>query len=80
MRNTSVSLGEHFSQFIELQVAQGHYSSTSEVMRAGLRLLEERNAKLAWLRHELAKGEASGAPKAFDPEALKTKLRAMAPQ
>jgi antitoxin ParD1/3/4 len=59
-KNTSFSVGEHFSGFIETQVNQGRYSSASDVVRAGLRLLEEQEVKLAALRAALAKGEESG--------------------
>jgi antitoxin ParD1/3/4 len=43
-KNTSISLGEHFTTFVESQIAEGRYASASEVIRAGLRLLEEREA------------------------------------
>ena len=59
-KNTSFSVGEHFSGFIEAQVSAGRYSSASDVIRAGLRLLEEQEAKLAALRTALADGEQSG--------------------
>jgi len=52
-KNTSFSLGEHFNHFVELQVGQGRYSSASDVVRAGLRLLEEREANLSALRQHL---------------------------
>ena len=52
-RNTSVSLGDHFAEFIEHQVADGRYSSASDVVRAGLRLLEEQETGLASLRAAL---------------------------
>lgn len=65
-KNTSFSLGEHFVTFIEDQVAQGRYNSASDVVRAGLRLLEEQEAKLAALRAALVDGEESGTPTPFD--------------
>ena len=69
-RNTSISLGDHFADFIDDQVAKGRYSSTSEVVRAGLRLLEEREASLQALRAALIEGEQSGASEPFDFEAF----------
>jgi len=75
-KNTSFSLGEHFSKFVETQVAQGRYSSASDVVRAGLRLLEEQEAKLAALRAALLEGEQSGASTPFDLEAFIARKRA----
>ena len=59
-KNTSVTLGQHFEQFISQQINEGRYSSVSEAIRAGLRLLEEREAKLSTLRLALKQGEESG--------------------
>jgi len=59
-KNTSFSIGEHFIEFIEAQVGQGRYSNASDVVRAGLRLLEEQETKLAALRAALIEGEQSG--------------------
>ena len=59
-KNTSYSVGPHFSDFIEAQVSEGRYSSASDVVRAGLRLLEEQETKLAALRSALVVGEDSG--------------------
>jgi antitoxin ParD1/3/4 len=67
-KNTSVALGDHFMRFLEEQVGSGRYGSASEVVRAGLRLLEEREAKLAELCALIAEGEASGPPVPFEPE------------
>ena len=62
-RNTSVSLGDHFDAFIESQIESGHYSSTGEVIRAGLRFLEMSESKLDMLRNALVAGERSGRAK-----------------
>ena len=59
-RNTSITLGDHFDSFVVNQVERGRYGSASEVIRAGLRLLEDSDAKLLALRKALADGEASG--------------------
>ena len=75
-RNTSVSLGEHFTSFINYQVEAGRYGSASDVMRAGLRLLEEHEAKVKALQDALIAGEQSGAPQHLDFEAFKARKRA----
>lgn len=59
-KNTSITLGQHFDAFIGEQLKNGRYSSTSEVVRAGLRLLEESEARLTTLRKLLKEGEDSG--------------------
>ena len=59
-RNTSITLGDHFDDFIARQVCEGRFGSASEVVRAGLRLLEENEAKLRLLRDALREGEQSG--------------------
>lgn len=58
-KNTSISLGSHFENFINSLVASGKYSSASEVVRSALRLLESEEKKLLVLRDALIEGENS---------------------
>jgi antitoxin ParD1/3/4 len=74
-KNTSVIVGDHFAGFIESQIASGRFSSTSEVIRAGLRLLEEHDAKLKALQNALVAGERSGEPRAFDNAGFLERMR-----
>jgi len=75
-RNTSVTLGDHFMSFISDQVRTGRYGSTSDVVRAGLRLLEEHESKVKALQDALIAGEQSGEPQPFDFKTFKTRKRA----
>ena len=75
-RNTSVSLSDHFTEFLTRQVASGRYGSASEVVRAGLRLLQERETALEELRGEIAKGEVSGWVEDADVDALFNEITA----
>ncbi len=59
-KNTSFTLGSHFDQFISKQIASGRFGSASEVVRAGLRVLEEQETRLEALRLALKEGEESG--------------------
>ena len=78
-RNTSISLGDHFEDFIQSTVSKGRYSNASEVVRAGLRLLEEEESKIIALKKAISEGMDSGIVKDFDPkkhlESLKAKKR-----
>lgn len=68
--NTSISLDDHFAEFLADQVGTGRYRSASEVVRAGLRLLEERELQVSALRAALLAGEASGGAEPFDFDAF----------
>ncbi len=74
-RNTSVSLGDHFSDFIDAQMQGGRYGSASDVVRAGLRLLEEHETKVKTLQNALIAGENSGTPASFDSNKFLQKMR-----
>ena len=74
-KNTSISLGEHFEGFIAEQIRDGRYGSASEVIRASLRLLEEREQKLEALRLALIEGEESGADSPLDMDEIRRAAR-----
>lgn len=59
-KNTSITLGEHFDGFITKQINTGRYGSASEVIRAGLRKLEDEERQLETLRTLIEEGRASG--------------------
>lgn len=68
MKTTSVALGVYFEDFIQAKIAQGRYNNASEVIRAGLRLLEENESRLAELRAAIREGAESGEAVGFDPQ------------
>lgn len=68
--NTSISLDEHFSSFLAREVAAGRYRSASEVVRAGLRMLEDQETRMSALRAALIAGEESGHAEPFDFDAF----------
>ena len=73
-KNTSIALGDHFANFISQIMNSGRYNSASEVVRAGLRLLEEQEKKKIALTKALIDGEESGFVEDFDPELLLKEL------
>ncbi len=66
MKNTSISLGNYFDQFVSSQVSVGRYKNVSEVIRAGLRLLEDEENKTIALRNAIQKGIESPRVENFD--------------
>lgn len=74
--NTSISLGDHLSKFVDDQLTLGRYGSASEVVRAGLRMLEEHELKLRTLRAALVAGEESGPSASFDVDGFVAERRA----
>ncbi len=78
-KNTSISLGNYFDQFIHNRISEGRFKNVSEVIRAGLRLLEEEESKVIALRNAIQEGMDSGIAHDFEPkkhlESLKAKKR-----
>lgn len=75
-KNTSITLGNYFEEFIQNVLKEGRYKNTSEIVRAGLRLLEEEEQKMAALRHLIEEGIHSGIADDYDPDAHLKLLKA----
>jgi len=67
-KNTSISLGNYFDQFVQNRIKEGRFKNFSEVIRAGLRLLEEEESKVAALKNAIQEGIDSGIAEDFDPK------------
>jgi antitoxin ParD1/3/4 len=74
-RNTSISIGEYFDNFIQSRISAGRYKNASEVIRAGLRLLEEEESKIIALRSSIQEGIDSGIANDFNPESHLEKIK-----
>ena len=76
-KNTSISLGNYFEQFVQSRITQGRFNNVSEVIRAGLRLLEEEENKVIALKNAIQDGIDSGIAHDFNHkkhlESLKAK-------
>ena len=68
MKNTSISLGDYFDNFVNSQISGGRYKNVSEVVRAGLRLLEDEESKVIALKKAIQEGIESGIAQNFNPE------------
>ena len=75
-RTVTVTLGPHYEEFIQTNIAGGRFNNVSEVIRAGLRRLEEDEMRLAAIRSALIEGEESGIVEDFNPEEFLRKLNA----
>jgi antitoxin ParD1/3/4 len=75
-KNTSITLGSYFDQFIQSILKEGRYKNASEAIRAGLRLLEEEERKIAALRYAIEEGVNSGLVEDFDSEEYLRTLKA----
>ena len=75
-RNTSVSLGNYFENFVDGRISEGRYKNASEVIRAGLRLLEEEENKIHILKKAIQDGIDSGIAKDFNPQKHLKSLKA----
>ena len=74
-KNTSIMLGEHFEDFIKERILTGRYKNASEVIRAGLRLLEEKEQEFLALKNAIQEGIDSGHAIGFDPADHLAKLK-----
>lgn len=67
-RNTSVSLGDYFEDFVDSKISEGRFKNASEVIRAGLRLLEQEENKIQMLKNAVEEGISSGIANDFNPQ------------
>ena len=74
-KTTSINLGDHFQGFIATQMQSGRFGSASEVIRASLRMMEEREQKLEALRQALIEGEESGDAGPLDMDEIRRNAR-----
>ncbi|MCX6327530.1 MAG: type II toxin-antitoxin system ParD family antitoxin [Bacteroidia bacterium] len=75
-RNTSISIGNYFDNFIQNRISAGRFKNASEVVRAGLRLLEEEETRIIALREAIQEGIESGIAYDFNPESHLERLKA----
>jgi antitoxin ParD1/3/4 len=75
-RNTSISIGNYFDNFIQNSISSGRYKNASEVIRAGLRLLEEDENRIIALKESIQEGIKSGIAPDFNTELHLEKLKA----
>jgi len=75
-KNTSITLGNHFEDFVQSRISEGRFKNASEVIRAGLRLLEEEENKVVALKQAIQEGIDSGIVEDFDPEQFLQNLKA----
>ncbi len=75
-KNTSISLGGHFEDFIESSINTGRFNNASEVVRAGLSLLEDEENKILSLKKAIQEGIDSGIAEDFEPKEFLASLKA----
>ena len=75
-RNTSISIGNYFDNFIQNRISAGRFKNASEIVRAGLRLLEEEETRIIALREAIQEGIESGIAYDFNPDSHLERLKA----
>ena len=75
-KNTSISLGSYFDSFVQSSLETGRYKNASEIIRAGLRLLEKEENRTIALKNAIQDGINSGIAHTFDPKKQLQELKA----
>ena len=76
MKTTSVALGPHFEDFIQASILSGRYNNASEVIRSGLRLLEDQEQRINALKSAIDEGLDSGVVESFDSREYLRQIKA----